>query len=336
MMMKTMSVKKFIVILIVLLCSVMTSFAQSRHKRRLARVDSVLQERRKRPPIYDTTYIVRPDYKLTMKVRANLSGNGIHSHGTVKGIYTKADLHTSNKQTFSVVAIYQGISAGIALNPAKIFGHYHDYELNLNLYSSQISFDASFQRSKSLSGDIERGGDFHLESGYADMKVFNLAAYYAFNYRHFSYSAAFTQSHIQRRSAGSWLAGLAFQGGYIQNSDDCPASLPDLYLRVRHLGIGGGYGYNLVLGNKWMFHLSALPTMVVLNYNKFVINGERQSAQPMRLNLILNERLSVVHNFSSRYFFSVTGVVSNSLFDDNLLTVKQVKWRVRTSLGMRL
>ena len=168
------------------------------------------------------------------------------------------------------------------------------------------------------------------------MKVFNLAAYYAFNYRHFSYSAAFTQSHIQRRSAGSWLAGLAFQGGYIQNSDDCPASLPDLYLRVRHLGIGGGYGYNLVLGNKWMFHLSALPTMVVLNYNKFVINGERQSAQPMRLNLILNERLSVVHNFSSRYFFSVTGVVSNSLFDDNLLTVKQVKWRIRTSLGMRL
>lgn len=189
----------------------MTSFAQSRHKKRWAKVDSLLQERRKRPPIYDTTYIVRPDYKLTTKVRANLSGNGIHARGTVKGIHTRANLHTSNKQTFSIAAIYQGVAAGIALNPAKLFGHYHDYELNLNIYSSQISLDASFQRSKTLSGDIERESQFHLESGNADMKVLNVAAYYAFNYRRFSYPAAFTQSHIQRRSAGSWLAGIAFQ-----------------------------------------------------------------------------------------------------------------------------
>ena len=313
----------------------MTSFAQSRHKKRWAKVDSLLQERRKRPPIYDTTYIVRPDYKLTTKVRANLSGNGIHARGTVKGIHTRANLHTSNKQTFSIAAIYQGVAAGIALNPAKLFGHYHDYELNLNIYSSQISLDASFQRSKTLSGDIERESQFHLESGNADMKVLNVAAYYAFNYRRFSYPAAFTQSHIQRRSAGSWLAGIAFQGGTIKNSDDCPVSLPNLYLRVRHLGIGGGYGYNLVLGKKWMFHISALPTVVVLNYNKFVINGERQSAQPMRLNLIFNERFSVVYNFSPRFFFSATGVMSNSLFDDDLLIINQNKWRVRTAFGVR-
>lgn len=43
------------------------------------------------------------------------------------------------------------------------------------------------------------------------MQVLNLTGYYTFNHRRFSYPAAFTQSYIQRRSAGSWLAGISYQ-----------------------------------------------------------------------------------------------------------------------------
>ena len=294
------------------------------------------QTSQERKPLYDTTYIARPYGRLTLKTRANLSGDGIHARGTVNDIYSKADLHTDNKLTFSIAAIYRGIAVGLAINPAKIFGHYNDYELNVNFYSTRLSVDASYQRASSLSGDINRTGYFHLEEGQADMKVLNVAAYYCFNYRHFSYPAVFTQSYLQRRSAGSWLAGISFQGGTINtNTNDAP-NLPDFRIKAQHLGIGGGYGYNFVIRDKWIFHLSALPTIVILNYNNLTINGERKKAQPIRLNMILNERMAIVYNLSSKYFLSLSGVMNNSIFDDDVVVVNQNKWRVRTAFGIRL
>lgn len=42
----------------------------------------------------------------------------------------------------------------------------------------------------------------------SSVKGFNL--YYIFNHRKFSYPAAYAQSTVQRRSAGSWLAGIGY------------------------------------------------------------------------------------------------------------------------------
>jgi hypothetical protein len=170
------------------------------------------------------------------------------------------------------------------------------------------------------------------------MKVANLAGYYTFNHRHFSYPAAFTQSYIQRRSAGSWLAGFSYQGGSIKTTDELKErnpNAPEVRIYVGHFGIGGGYAYNWVLGKKWLFHISALPTFVVYNRNNLTINGERRKAQHMRFNMIFNERLSIVRNFSPRYFAGVTFVMNNSLFDDDLVIINQNKWRTRAFFGMR-
>ena len=90
---------------------------------RRARVDSVLAARYYRTP-YDTNYVVRPEGKLTLKVRINQTGNTFHAKGTVNGIYSKADLSTSHKTTFALVGIYRGIGVGIAVNPAKWKGIY--------------------------------------------------------------------------------------------------------------------------------------------------------------------------------------------------------------------
>ena len=101
----------------------------------------------------------------------------------------------------------------MALNPAKWKGLYKDFELNFNYYSSRLSLDLSYQRSESLKGDVHINGEPKLlEPGDVKMEVVNVAGYYAFNHRHFSFPAAFTHSYIQRRSAGSWLAGFSYQG----------------------------------------------------------------------------------------------------------------------------
>ena len=304
-----------------------------------AHIDSALTANYYKSP-YDTNYVVRPQGRLTLKVRMNQTGNSFHAKGTVNDVDCKADLKTSHKTTFSIAAIYRGIGVGLAVNPYKWSGIYKDYEFNINYYSSKLSLDFSYQRSETLAGDVERGDtDSRLESGDVTLKVINLAGYYTFNHRRFSFPAAFTQSYIQRQSAGSWLAGISYQGGSIVTTDALKARKPDApvtRIEVGHIGIGGGYGYNWVLGKKWLVHFSMLPTVVVYNRNKFILNGEPKAAKHMRLNMIFNERLAIVHHFSPRYFAGLTLVMNNSIFDDEAVIVNQNKWRARASLGMRL
>lgn len=290
---------------------------------------------------YDTNYVVRPEGRWTLKVRLNQTGNTIHAKGTPsEGLHSKSDLSTSHKTTVSIGASFRGLNAAVAINPAKMSGSYKDYEFNLNYYSSRLSLDFSYQRSESLTGDIIQGANnYRMESGDVIMKVINLVGYYTFNHRRFSYPAAFTQNYIQRRSAGSWLAGISYQGGSIKTTASLKArsaNSPDVQIRIGHVGIGGGYGYNLVLGKKWLLHFSMLPTIVVYNYNKFTVNSEHREAKHVRINMIFNERAAVIYNFSPRYFIGATLVMNNSVFDDEKAVINQNKWRARAFTGIRL
>jgi hypothetical protein len=290
---------------------------------------------------YDSAYVIRPEGKgLTLKVRMNQTGNSFHAKGTINGIYSKADLSTSHKTTFSLAANYRGLGVAVAINPAKWSGIYKDHEFNLNYYGSRLSLDLSYQRSESLSGDVYSDNvEKRLESGEATLKVLNLVGYYTFNHRRFSYPAAFTQSYIQRRSAGSWLLGISYQGGSIETNDEVlmqrSPDAPKTTIKFGHIGLGGGYGYNFVLGRKWLLHASILPTVVVYNRNKMILNGENKEAQNIRFNMIFNERLAVVYNFSMRFFAGATLVMNNSVFDDKNVVINQNKWRARAFLGMR-
>jgi len=335
-----MSFSRFLSWAFLCVCILGSSEAQAKGKlkQKLLRLDSVLAVRYFHTS-YDTNYVVRPEGRLTLKLKVNQTGNSIHAKGTVKDVYSKANLHTRHKTTISLGASYRGISAAFSLNPAKMGGIYKDYELNVNYYGSRFSLDASYQRSSSLSGDVERNGPQRLEEGDVNMKVFNIAGYYVFNHRRFSFPAAFTQSYVHRRSAGSWLAGISYQGGTIKTTEDFRERHPeanDMRLSVGHLGIGGGYGYNLVLRKKWLLHLSLLPTFVVYNRNKITVNGESRHASGIRFNMLFNERAAIIYNYSPRYFAGLNAVMNNSLFTDKNVIINQNKWVVRAFFGVRL
>ena len=308
-------------------------------RQNIMRLDSVLSVRYYKIP-YDTNYVVRPEGRWTLKLTANQTGNTFHTKGNINGITSKANLSTSHKTTISLAASYRGLSAAFSLNPAKMKGIYKDYELNLNYFSSRISLDFSYQRSSSLSGDISISDRIeNIQQEDVALKIVNIAGYYAFNHRKFSFPAAFNQNYIQRRSAGSWLAGISYQGGSIITAEDIKARRPearDVSFKFGHLGIGGGYGYNLVLGKKWLLHLSALPTVVVYNRNKLTIEGEEIGAKHMRFHMIFNERAAVICNFSRRYFAGATLVMNNSVYDNDSGIINQNKWRVRAFVGLRL
>lgn len=308
---------------------------QSKLKALHHRVDSALMARRNRIN-YDTAYICRPEGRLTVKLRANVSGNSIESKGTTSGVSHHSDLSTATKTTISLGVSYLGISVGLSLNPGKLSGKNKDYKLQVHAFTRQLSLDASYQVSKTLSGDFHMGDQTeHLDRGMVETKALDISGYYTFNHRRFSFPAAFTQSYIQKRSAGSWLAGFSFQA----NEMECPGyadrGIPKIRMYMGNIAIGGGYGYSLV-AKKWLFHLSVMPTLIILNRNNITIDDERHKEGYHFPEMIFNHRLAIVYNISPRYFLSATSVINIYAYQNRVEQLTQNKWYSRFCFGVRL
>ena len=94
--------------------------------------------------------------------------------------------------------------------------------------------------------------------------------YYVFNGRRYSQAAAYNQSVIQRRSAGSFLAGLtwyqsSFDFSDIDNVDFMIISHNVNRIKVHQANIGLGYGYNFVPFRGFVINAMAMPTLSVYN-----------------------------------------------------------------------
>lgn len=177
------------------------------------RLDNVLTENY-RTVKYDTAYIVRPQTKWTVIARLNVSGATIETEGIDNGQYYQSEMEANSKATLSLGVGYQGFTLSLALNPAKLMGKYNDYELNFNCYRRSFGFDVIYHDAKNFTGWYDQEGMERVElpDGMLHVQTLNVNAYYAFNNRRFSYPAAFSQSYIQRRSAGSFLLAASGKG----------------------------------------------------------------------------------------------------------------------------
>lgn len=290
---------------------------------------------------YDTNYVARPKEKWLFRLLGSHTANFIHAKGTVNDVYSKYDLHTKRNNTIGLEVNYCDIAATLSLNPAKINGDYNDYEFNFEYHGQKISFDINYQRATSLTGDIKLGNIDHLDEEGLRMNVVNASAYYIFNNRKFSYPAALFQNYYQLRSAGSWLAGLSVQAGSIKTTDELKErspQAPEVHLKFANVAIGGGYGYNFVFGkhSQWLLHLSAVPSIVIYKHNTLEVNSNERKDHGLHLNMIFNERASIVYHFTPRYLGGLSAIVSNSIYDNHKISLNQNKWLIRAFFGVRL
>ena len=289
---------------------------------------------------YDTNYVARPKEKWLFRLLGNQTGNYIHAKGTVHDVYSKYDLHTKTNYTLGVEVNYCDVAATFSINPAKIGGDYNDYEFNFEYHGQKISFDINYLRATSLKGDIQLGNIDHLDEEGLRMNVVNASAYYIFNNRKFSYPAALFQNYYQLRSAGSWLAGLTVQSGSIKTTDELKARnplAPEVHLTFANVALGGGYGYNFVFGkhSQWLFHLSALPSVVLYKHNRLTVNDNELKDHRLCFNMIFNERAALVYHFTPRFNAGATFIMSNSIYDNGDIKFNQNKYLAHAFFGVR-
>lgn len=312
----------------------------ARYYRQLFRGDSLLAANYHKVK-YDTAYIGRPDARWTIKYRGNLSGADMRTTSVTDGVQNRSRVTADCRGTLSMAVAYRGLGLGVAVNPAKFAGKCKDFEYNLNSYSNRYGFDVVFLSSKTYHGykaaDVER---IDIHKGQISQNALNLNFYYAFNYRRFSFPAAFSQSYIQKRCAGSWMIGASFDGSKTE--------LNDMTIRLNEFAVGAGYAYNLVAFSHWLFHLSALPTVTVYSHDytktkTTADDGNDQTAtntirHDMKYHFpsaIITGRAAAVYSWRNK-FAGATAVYNYSVAgDEDHLQVRRNKWRVRMFFGFR-
>ena len=286
----------------------------------------------------DTQYVVRPKTKWILKGVENLCGSSACLRGSHNGEPFHTDLTPSYKSTISAGIDYLGLFVGLSANPAKWKGKYSDYEFNFSLYTNRLGIDFMFHNQKSAGGWLQNGDNNKIDipNGSFHSKTFNVNTFYAFNSKRFSIPAtAFSQSFIQKRSAGSWLMGLSFVGQWAEPEKDAATVLPINKYKSLNLSLGAGYGYNLVLSKNFTFHASALPTLILWNKTSIWDGTEWKNSQSHFPDFHIVGRASLVGNFN-RYVAGITCVGTfSALGEASRFQANTAKWRARIHFGWR-
>ncbi len=301
------------------------------------KVDSVLDIKEAKKS-FDPEYIRRPKEKWMFKARYNAFGSKLESEGVMSDSeHTRLNLHSNMKTTFNFGVNYRGIALGIGFNPGYLLGLESDLEVNINSYSNRYGYDIIFQSARTYKGTAYRGEtSYELEKGVVKQNTLTASGYYVFNNQHFSYPAAFSQTYEQLRSCGSWLAGASILAGNIYAPRNTVSNMPSSRISLGTIAIGGGYAYNLVTKKRWLFHISALPTIVAVAHNHVKYGGERENMSFHFPDIIITGRGAVIRNFD-RFFAGGNFVVTTTaLGSRNKLYVNYTKWQAHLIFGIRL
>lgn len=300
------------------------------------RVDSMLTIRYRKGDV-DTAYITRPQTKWTFTARYNISGAQIESEGIENGRHFKSEMKADYKSTLSVGVSYLGFSLNASLNPAKMLGKYSDYELNFNSYGKRFGFDVIYQDAKNYTGWTETDGmeRVTLPADLLSMKTLNVNAFYVFNSRRFSYPAAFSQSYIQRRSAGSFLLAASGMGqrGTVNGER---LDMQETAFKMTNIGLGAGYGYNYVPGQGWLLHISALPTFIVYSNTSMTFGDTKVPLKYHFPEVIITGRGAAVYQWAGKFLGLSMVFNFTNIGHEESLALHNIKWRIRTFFGLRI
>ena len=177
----------------------------------------------------------------------------------------------------------------IDLKNINLFNGSLKRELNFSIYSSQIGVDLFYRhlgdnyklREVDMGDNIDTG----LLEGTAydgiNAGITGVNLYYIFNHGRFSYPAAFSQSTLQKKSCGSWIAGVGYRTCTLEldyeklqhviddrlGKNAVPLDSGLLFNKIKYqdFNLSCGYAYNLVFARKCLFCASG---QAALGYKK--------------------------------------------------------------------
>ncbi len=307
----------------------------------------------------------------------SLKRNGINGDLSIESAF-KPRLSTSIGAWFGYRGYGLGLSFSLSGKSGKNFSigatgsnygvnlrmrNFSTHEMDVSL--SGIDYETNTRTEMDIE-DAELYEDIDVNSTFID-------GYYLFNGKRFSYAAAYDQSVIQMRSAGSLIIGAMWY--YL--SLDYAKRLNALYMQlINNVGkiniqegsLGLGYAYNWVPSKNLLVSMMAIPMITFYNRNKIILydsnydifldeDKDGKKAVPDndsntwieeitldekdeivkygKVSLNIDARLSITYNWN-RYFFNIYGQWNGFRNKIENSTVRLNTWYINTSLGIRL
>jgi hypothetical protein len=333
----------------------------------------------------DRRYIEAPEKPWQLIVRGNVSQGelSMETEGSVVGVNYEAIPHmkTEPSQYVGLWAGYRGYGLGYTLNVGGDKGSYLTfgatggaYGVNVRIHTFRNDHPDLELNSQLLPEEsIDNTDELELSSP-IKVRTVIADAYYLFNGKRFSYCAAYDQSVIQKRSAGSIMAGAMYYYGHINYADHTNGDL--IYLmqglgrvKIWQGSVGVGYAYNWVPARGLLINAMAMPMLTVVNkirtysydtnvfqlmadpklmendissdewddwfHNNLRITPTGEETFNSGMTVNFDARLSLTYNFG-RYFVNAYGQFNNIRYRHEESHGHLNDWYVNTSIGIRL
>ena len=333
----------------------------------------------------DRRYIESPErpWQIIVRGNTNQSSLSMNTQGSIDGFDYSARpyLKTEPSRYVGLWAGYRGYGLGYTVNVGGDKGSYLTfgatggaYGINVRIHSFEnnspkfrLDSDIIPEENKSEWDEVQLTDPIKVHTVIAD-------GYYLFNGKRFSYSAAYDQSLLQKRSAGSLMAGAMYYYGSI---DYASHTNGDLIYLMQGLGrvkmwqgsVGVGYAYNWVPARGLLINAMVMPMITCINKIKvygYATNVEELMEDQMFLDedtdsemwdkwfygnlriapkgektfnsgitVNVDARLSATYNFG-RYFINAYGQFNKMRYQHAKSHGHLNDWFVNTSVGMRL
>jgi len=333
----------------------------------------------------DRRYIDAPKkpWQLIVKGNVNQSEVKMKTEGTIAGFHYSArpEMKTEPSYYVGFWAGYRGYGLGYTVNVAGDKGSYLTFGASGGAYGLNVRVHAFESAEPTFGLNSDAIPDENYESWdkvrlIDPIKVHTLIAdgYYLFNGKHFSYAAAYDQSVLQKRSAGSLMVGGMYYYGRIDYSSNYNG---DLIYMMKGLGkvklwqssVGVGYAYNWVPARGLLVSAMAMPMLTFVNkvkaygystnveklmddpifwdedisdaewdkwfYDRVQITPMGQETFNSGLTVNFDARLSLTYNFG-RFFVNAYGQFNNFRYSHHSSHGRLTDWFVNTSFGVRL
>lgn len=272
---------------------------------------------------YDTAYVVGIDKDWKMML---INNDWFDSYGGMVGNNRELRMYMYSKVTPSlgIHVSYLGLGYTYMFDMSDMLGgdktHHHTWEMSFA--TSRFAFEA-YKSHNIGSVTIGMFGDY--KNGKTALRNFygltrdswGVDLYYFFNHRKYSQHAAYSFSKIQRRSAGSMIAGFLISDqevdiDFSELPPDMKAYLNDTrdyyHYHYRTYSFLIGYAYNWVFHRNWLLNVTAAPAVGWNHSFEDSAEGKRNL-----FSLNLRARIGLVRNFK-HVFFGLQGIVDAHLF----------------------
>ena len=293
---------------------------------------------------YDSTYVVGTGKKFNIKFKTD---TWLDYYSFDFENDTHISMISSPSTSLGVWLTYLAVSAGYDVNVSKYFNggdrvrKRFNFQFNCSLFAADIYYLSNDVNTRINSfGPKDNPWNPDLKFYGIDNKTYGIDTYYFFNHKKYSQGAAFNYSKLQRRSAGSFYAGLSiwlreYSFDFNELPDEMkqylPTTLPGYKYSAKsnNYAFKLGYGYNWVLSKKWLIGASVAPC-IGFRYGYICDpNDSRYS-----FSFYNKARLSVIFN-NRDFFMGIIGKQEMGIRTDNPYTLLDMALSIEASVGFR-